>query len=180
MSRLAAARQSLVDLSARMPFTLTSLQMARASRTPIGRKRSRSGHFASGSWQESDADVVTQGGTVCPEQNRSLCFGTARWSAADAEVFGSIGFAERHTVPPCVNTDCVNGKRVRLKADTTSVLQRKADLLRSAFVETGALGACVWRVSGRTPIPSASDRAGRRAGFARAAPGRTGSPRSAA
>jgi len=31
-------------------------------------------------------------GTVCPEQNRRLCFGTARWSAADAEVRGSRRF----------------------------------------------------------------------------------------
>ena len=38
-------------------------------------------------------------GTVWPEQNRSQCIGTIRWSAEYAEGPGTIGCAERHTVP---------------------------------------------------------------------------------
>jgi len=51
-------------------------------------------------------------GTVCPEQNRRLCFGTDGWSAADAEVFGSRRF--------CGATYGSAPREVRLKADTTS------------------------------------------------------------
>jgi hypothetical protein len=43
--------------------------------------------------------------SVWPEQDRHECYGIAGWSAAEAEVFGSIGFAQRDVGPAVCAAD---------------------------------------------------------------------------